>query len=148
MLKKEGQIKEGASKYKGVTFHKAMNKWMARIKIDGKRRLIGFYENEEEAAADYARVAFKYKGQGAPDKGRKRKKSKPATDIPPQPSILGSAEQKKAETSKHQQDEAATAYALHYARRVFNYKDHGLKKPLLVMLFITPVEYSSTKTKG
>eukprot|EP00985_Skeletonema_marinoi_P017524 scaffold9622_cov219-Skeletonema_marinoi.AAC.1 len=33
--------------------------------IDGKQHCIGFYDNEEEAAVDYARAVFKYKGQGA-----------------------------------------------------------------------------------
>eukprot|EP00573_Skeletonema_grethae_P003932 CAMPEP_0201700566 /NCGR_PEP_ID=MMETSP0578-20130828/29116_1 /ASSEMBLY_ACC=CAM_ASM_000663 /TAXON_ID=267565 /ORGANISM="Skeletonema grethea, Strain CCMP 1804" /LENGTH=36 /DNA_ID= /DNA_START= /DNA_END= /DNA_ORIENTATION= len=33
--------------------------------IDGKRHVIGNYHNEEEAAGDYARALFKYKGQGA-----------------------------------------------------------------------------------
>jgi len=29
--------------------------------MDGKRHYIGYYENEEEAAIDYARAVFKYK---------------------------------------------------------------------------------------
>lgn len=43
--------------------------------IDGKQHYIGSYENEEEAAIDYARAVFKYKGQEALDKARERKKS-------------------------------------------------------------------------
>ncbi|KAK1739959.1 hypothetical protein QTG54_009718 [Skeletonema marinoi] len=54
--KSAGRIKEGASKYTGVTFHKQRNKWHAKIRIDGKQRQIGCYENEEEAAVDYARA--------------------------------------------------------------------------------------------
>ncbi len=76
ILKREGHnIKEGASKYVGVTFHKPVNKWHAKIKIEGKKRHIGYYsyENEEEAAVDYARAVFKYKGQEALDKARERK---------------------------------------------------------------------------
>ena len=38
------------------------NKWIARIKFEGKDRHIGCYENEETAAVDYARAAFKYFG--------------------------------------------------------------------------------------
>ena len=33
-----------------------MNKWVATIRIDGKQHFIGVYENEEEAAVDYARA--------------------------------------------------------------------------------------------
>ena len=62
--KRAGQIKEGASKYSGVTFNKQMNKWRARICIEGKHRYVGSYENEEEAAVDYARAVFKYKDKG------------------------------------------------------------------------------------
>ena len=50
----------GGSKYAGVSFNKANNKWMAQITIEGKGQHIGYYENEEEAAADYARAVFKY----------------------------------------------------------------------------------------
>jgi len=48
------------SKYRGVYFHKATNKWRARIEIDGKEHHIGLYDNEEQAAVDYARAVFKY----------------------------------------------------------------------------------------
>eukprot|EP00985_Skeletonema_marinoi_P024854 scaffold17674_cov148-Skeletonema_marinoi.AAC.3 len=71
--KSEGRIKEGASKYTGVSFDKRMNKWEAQIFFEGKQRHIGRYENEEEAGADYARAVFKYKGQGALDKARERR---------------------------------------------------------------------------
>ncbi len=61
--KRSKQIKEGTSKYTGVSFNKQMNKWQARINIDRKQHYIGYYDNEEEAAVDYARALFKYKGQ-------------------------------------------------------------------------------------
>ena len=57
-----------ASKYKGVSLNKASNKWVAQITIDGKRRYVGYYDNEEDAAADYARAVFKYKGGNAEGK--------------------------------------------------------------------------------
>ena len=88
--KSEGHIKEGSSKYAGVTFDKPRNKWKAVISIDGKQHYIGLYENEEEAANDYARAVFKYRGQDALDKARERKSSAPAidlSDVPPQPLI-------------------------------------------------------------
>jgi len=33
----------------------------AQIMIEGKQRIIGHYENDEEAAIDYARAVFKKK---------------------------------------------------------------------------------------
>ena len=49
----------GTSKYTGVNFHKRSNKWLAIIHLDGKQQFIGSYDNEEEAAVDYARAVFK-----------------------------------------------------------------------------------------
>ncbi len=51
-------MKDGASKYTGVSFHKQMNKWQAQIMIVAKKHRIGYYDNEEEAAMDYARALF------------------------------------------------------------------------------------------
>ena len=72
----KGRIKEGASKYTGVTFNKRTKKWKGEISIDGKQRHIGYYNNEEEAAIDYARAVFKYQGQEALDKVRERNSDK------------------------------------------------------------------------
>ena len=63
--KNKGQVKEGASKYNGVYFHKASKKWLAQIKIEGKIHHIGYYENEEEAGIDFARALFKCNGKAA-----------------------------------------------------------------------------------
>ena len=63
---------------------------MAQIKIEGKLRHIGYYENEEEAVGDYARAVVKYKGQGALDKVRERNtqlKKSPTKNVPHQPPI-------------------------------------------------------------
>ncbi len=62
ICKSVGSVKEGTSKYTNVHFDKNKNKYRVMITIDGKRHLVGYYENEEEAAADYARAVFKYKG--------------------------------------------------------------------------------------
>ncbi len=104
--KSKGHIKEGASKYTGVSFHKPSNKWQAQIMIEGKKRHIGYYENEEDAAADFARAKFKYKGQDALDKKRGQKKSAPAVNIdlsnvPSIPPILKSAGGIKEGSSKY-----------------------------------------------
>ena len=88
ILKSTGRIKEGASKYAGSCFNKAMNKWQAQIWIDGKCRHIGLYENEVEAAADFARAVFKYRGPLALVKARLQNSSGLAidlSDVPPQP---------------------------------------------------------------
>lgn len=54
-------ISEKSSKYTGIYFEKVAKKWKAQIMIEGQVRSIGYYEREEEAAADYARAVFKYK---------------------------------------------------------------------------------------
>ena len=63
--------KGGSSQYQGVSFHKAIKKWNAKTKIDGKQHSIGYYDNEEEAAIDYARAVFKYKAGEAEVRGKK-----------------------------------------------------------------------------
>eukprot|EP00984_Skeletonema_dohrnii_P001473 scaffold470_cov72-Skeletonema_dohrnii-CCMP3373.AAC.2 len=88
--KSAGRIKGGASKFTGVSFHKLMNKWQAQIQIEGKKRCIGFYENEEEAAVDYARAVFKY-GNGEAKGRAHQQQQQPLvlnlSDVPPQSSI-------------------------------------------------------------
>ena len=87
ILKPTGRIKEEYSKYTGVSYAKKTNMWGAQIRIDGKLRHIGSYEDEEEAAADYARAVFKYKGNA---KARRRKSSGFVIDlsnVPQQPPI-------------------------------------------------------------
>ena len=108
ILKSKGRIKEGSSKYTGVSFDKSMQKWSAKITIEGKLHHVGYYKNEEEAAIDYARAIFKYKGQDAPDKAREQNSSgsKSAfnidlSDVPPQPPILKSKERIKEGSSKY-----------------------------------------------
>ena len=107
ILKNKECIKEGSSNYTGVTINKAANKkWQAQIRIDGKKRRIGSYMNEEEAAIDVARAIFKYKGQEAPNEARKRKKSAPAividlSDVPSQLPIPKSKGYIKEGSSKY-----------------------------------------------
>lgn len=43
----------GSSKYLGVNWNKASNKWVARISIDGKRKFLGYFDDEEEAHKAY-----------------------------------------------------------------------------------------------
>ena len=155
ILKSEGNMTEGASKYMGVRFKKTTNKWQAMISIEGKQRSIGWYEKEEEeeAAIDYARALFKYKGQDALDKAREQQKSLPAidlSDVPPQVPILKSEGYIKEGASRYTgvsfnkqmkkwqamiSIEGKSRYiglyeneeeaAIDYARAVFKYKGQG-----------------------
>ena len=43
----------GKSKYKGVTWNKRSELWMVRLMVDGERILIGYYEDELDAARAY-----------------------------------------------------------------------------------------------
>jgi hypothetical protein len=54
-----------SSKYKGVSWHKATNKWHAQIKVDGKSKHLGYFINEDNAALAYNKVARKYFGEFA-----------------------------------------------------------------------------------
>mmetsp|Transcript_12586 Transcript_12586/g.23222 ORF Transcript_12586/g.23222 Transcript_12586/m.23222 type:complete len:345 (+) Transcript_12586:56-1090(+) len=63
LILKNKLICQGSSKYTGVYFDQENNKWKAQIMADGSVRSIGYYKKEEEAAADYARAAFKYKSK-------------------------------------------------------------------------------------
>jgi hypothetical protein len=49
LLKKQGT----SSQYKGVNWHKQNNKWQARIRIDGKKKHLGCFVNEIDAAKAY-----------------------------------------------------------------------------------------------
>lgn len=40
----------GSSKYKGVSFLKKRNKWVAAFQFDGKRHYCGMWDSEEDAA--------------------------------------------------------------------------------------------------
>jgi len=47
-----------SSQYRGVCWYKRDGKWMAYINIDGKRKNLGYYDIEEDAARAYDRKAF------------------------------------------------------------------------------------------
>ena len=55
----------GASRYKGVCWHKQMGKWRAYIVLNYKQRSLGLYTNETEAALAYDRAAREMFGEYA-----------------------------------------------------------------------------------
>ena len=54
-----------SSRYKGVSWSKKKKKWEAGIKRDQKRHLLGFFENEIEAARAYDKKAVELHGEFA-----------------------------------------------------------------------------------
>jgi len=46
-------VRDTASQYKGVTFHRLANKWQVSLVYNGKREYLGLYENEKEAGEVY-----------------------------------------------------------------------------------------------
>jgi len=54
-----------SSKYKGVTWHKQHSKWMAYIRVHGKRIYLGYFDDEWEAALAYNDAALKQWGEFA-----------------------------------------------------------------------------------
>ena len=55
----------GASKFKGVTLHKKLNKWQAQLGKEGKTFYLGIFESQEEAAAAYDAAARQHFGKFA-----------------------------------------------------------------------------------
>jgi hypothetical protein len=59
-------VKRQTSTYRGVYWNKGRGKqWVAQIKYDGKQHQLGYFEDEEEAARAYDRVARAHKGEKA-----------------------------------------------------------------------------------
>ena len=47
------KFKNCSSKYKGVCWNKQNSKWIAQIRIDGKKKHLGYFDNEQEAVEAY-----------------------------------------------------------------------------------------------
>lgn len=50
------ELRKKSSKYKGVCWHKHHKKWTAKIQINGKRKHLGYFEDEREAAQEYIKA--------------------------------------------------------------------------------------------
>ncbi len=65
-INKPFKKRKGAhSKYRGVTWQKTINKWQAQIRAKGTHRVIGYYNDEIEAAKAYDEEAKKFHGDFA-----------------------------------------------------------------------------------
>jgi hypothetical protein len=54
--------RKGSSKYKGVWWYPAYAKWVSQIRISGKRKHLGYFDNEVLAAKAYDTAARQYHG--------------------------------------------------------------------------------------
>jgi hypothetical protein len=54
-----------SSRYRGVWYNKQTRKWRAQILVDGKRKQIGYFEREMDAARAYDVAAKKFHGHFA-----------------------------------------------------------------------------------
>jgi hypothetical protein len=57
--------KNATSKYRGVWYNKQTKKWRATIVVHRKRKQIGYFQNEIDAAKAYDKAAKKYYGEFA-----------------------------------------------------------------------------------
>jgi hypothetical protein len=62
---RNGKSRGGASKYKGVSFHKQNKNWVASIMVDGMAKHIGSFAREEDAARAYNDAAMMLHGDFA-----------------------------------------------------------------------------------
>jgi hypothetical protein len=60
-----GKQANNKSGFKGVSWHKQKQKWVAQIKIDGKNKFLGFFIDPEVAYAKYCEVALDRYGEFA-----------------------------------------------------------------------------------
>jgi hypothetical protein len=57
--------KNNTSGFKGVSWHKARGKWVARIMVDKRSFSLGYFDSAEEAYSAYCIAAPKYHGEFA-----------------------------------------------------------------------------------
>lgn len=65
ILKRRRGNSGSSSKYKGVSYYKQGKKWRARIQLNGKQKLLGYFASEDEAAKAYNKAALELFGDHA-----------------------------------------------------------------------------------
>jgi hypothetical protein len=60
-----GKQSNNKSGYKGVSFHKQKQKWVAQIKLEGKNKFLGFFVNPQDAYEAYCAKAIEHYGEFA-----------------------------------------------------------------------------------
>ena len=60
-----GKQANNKSGYKGVCWHKQKGKWVAQIKIEGRNKFLGFFDNPETAYKVYCEKAILHYGEYA-----------------------------------------------------------------------------------
>jgi len=60
-----GKQSNNKSGYKGVSWHKQKQKWVAQIKIEGRNKFLGFFKDPQEAYAKYCEVCLLHYGEFA-----------------------------------------------------------------------------------
>lgn len=55
-----GSQRQHTSRFFGVSWHKTKKAWWAKISLDGQKKILGFFENEIDAARAYDIEAAKH----------------------------------------------------------------------------------------
>lgn len=64
-LRNKKSYKNSSSKYKGVSWYKRGSKWAAQIRLNNKKKFLGYFTSEEEAARAYDKAAKEMHGEFA-----------------------------------------------------------------------------------
>ena len=77
------------SKFVGVTWSKEKKKWVAKIRIDGKHKHLGYFDNEKEAACKYdEQAALLDKPVNFPQHEGQEQAVKPRKDLSKVPDVM------------------------------------------------------------